>query len=177
MCTAPLLKQVQDMVLNIIHAPGAPLELALGLLTGLAIFPGSGKPAEVHEPEETRTATPAVRRTTPTGDPGDFSAYKPLRGAFEGKRILASSQPQYPQEARQKKIGGVVYVKVLLDADGLVTKACATSGDPLLRRVSEEAAMEFRFRPVLLKGKKVPFVEGTVAFDFKVHEEVEIPQD
>jgi TonB family protein len=101
-----------------------------------------------------------------SGDGCDFSKYKPLKGSFEGKITRNTVKPDYPVEARTKRIQGTVAVQVLCDANGTVMKACATSGNPALRKAAEEAALKTLFKPFLLNGKKVPHVQHTISFQF-----------
>jgi TonB family protein len=101
-----------------------------------------------------------------SGDGCDFSKYKPLRGSFEGKLTRKTVKPEYPVEARTKRIQGTVAVQVLCDANGTVIKACATSGDPALRKAAEEGAMKTLFKPFFLNGKKVRYVQHTISFQF-----------
>ena len=99
-------------------------------------------------------------------DPCDFSAYRPLRVVSEGKPFIESSTPAYPADAKKRGTQGVVVVKVLFNQDGIVQKACAVRGDSLLRKAAEEAAIKFRFKPVLINSKKVAFVEDQIVFKF-----------
>lgn len=90
----------------------------------------------------------------------DFSNYKPLRiGASEGKVLKQSVKPEYPPDAKKHRVEGVVNVRVLFDADGIVHKACAISGHRLLRKAAEAATLKTLFEPVFINGKKVPYVE------------------
>jgi hypothetical protein len=96
----------------------------------------------------------------------EFSAYQPLRFVPEGKTIRRSVVPEYPKDAMDRGIQGLVNVRVLFDANGIVQKACAISGDPLLRAAAESAALKTLFEPVLLNEKPVPYVELQISFNF-----------
>jgi hypothetical protein len=104
--------------------------------------------------------------TTYGADRCDFSAYQPLRFVPEGKTIRRSVVPEYPKDASDRGIQGLVNVRVLFDANGIVQKACAISGDPLLRAAAESAALKTLFEPVLLNEKPVPYVELQISFNF-----------
>lgn len=97
----------------------------------------------------------------------DFTSYKPLQvGSSEGKSIRRAVEPEYPNEAKKRRIQGLVNVRVLSNAEGVVEKACAISGPRILRKASEAAALKTLFEPVLLNGEKVRYVECQISFDF-----------
>ena len=99
----------------------------------------------------------------------DFSKFKPLRISIEGKRIKKEIKPEYPQDAKLRGIEGQVVVKVLVDPDGQVRQACAISGDRLLRKNAEKAALGFVFEPLLLNEKKLSrLLVEQIVFEFKL---------
>jgi len=77
----------------------------------------------------------------------DFSDYKPLRLAAStlGSPVLSMPQPEYPVEARGRKLAGRITVKILIDVHtGLVEKACALDGDEDLKQPAEAAALKVK---------------------------------
>jgi TonB family protein len=68
-----------------------------------------------------------------------------IRGSIKRKGIYLP-KPQFPSEAREAGADGVVKVEVTLDAEGNVVEAKAVSGNPLLYKASEEAALKTKFR-------------------------------
>src|SRR6185503_1166443 len=93
----------------------------------------------------------------------DFSRYKPLRlGTREGKSIVKEVVPNYPPSAKKRRVQGLVVVRVLTNENGTVVMACVESGPHPLRAASKEAALKTVFEPVLLNGKKVPYVEQQI---------------
>jgi TonB family protein len=85
-------------------------------------------------------------------------------GVINGKAIKMAL-PTYPAEAKEKGIGGVVKVRVMLDEDGNVTSAEAIEGDPLLRKPAVDAAMASKFRQTLLGGVAYK-TRGTIVYNF-----------
>jgi len=63
--------------------------------------------------------------------------------------------PDYPQEAKEKRIQGVVVVDITIGTDGLPITAKAISGPEELRSVAETYAKQWQFAPLQVKGKKV----------------------
>jgi len=60
--------------------------------------------------------------------------------------------PEYPALARSARIQGTVVVEVLVDPEGVPTRARALEGPMLLRATAESYAMRWRFFPPLLNG-------------------------
>ncbi|MEZ5345306.1 MAG: energy transducer TonB [Pyrinomonadaceae bacterium] len=75
-------------------------------------------------------------------------------------------KPAYPPAARVVRASGSVEVSVIIDMEGNVVAARAVSGHPLLRRVSEKAAVESVFRSTSVDGKPVE-VSGILVYNFK----------
>jgi hypothetical protein len=63
-------------------------------------------------------------------------------------------------------VRGTVNVTVLIDENGKVIKAKANLGHPLLRVVSEKAALESTFEPYILESGKPVRISGIIAYNF-----------
>lgn len=74
-------------------------------------------------------------------------------------------RPTYPAAARATRASGTVQIQVVIDLEGSVIYAKAVEGHPLLRSVSEKAAVESKFKPTLLEGKPV-MVSGIIVYNF-----------
>lgn len=93
-------------------------------------------------------AKPQVSDDKPADNNCDFSSYKPLMiSHFAITSAVKKVKPTYPPEAARQGAQGSVQVKILVNSEGDVEKACATGGDDLLRRASEEAALRWKFKP------------------------------
>ncbi len=75
----------------------------------------------------------------------DFSGYKAIRIQYDGWLVDEKGAPEYPRFARDAKIQGAVVVKVLVDQQGGVIKACGLNGHPLLWDAAQKAAMKWKF--------------------------------
>ena len=77
----------------------------------------------------------------------DFSEYKPfwishfLKGA-----LIEQVKPEYPPAAKAVGAHGAVQVRILVDRQGVVQKACVLQGHPLLRAATVQAALASRFK-------------------------------
>jgi TonB family protein len=93
-------------------------------------------------------------------EPGGFVS----AGVLNGK-ATSKPEPAYPPVARAARASGLVTVEVIVDEQGKVTSARATSGHPLLRASAEAAARQARFTPTRLSGRAVK-VKGVVTYNF-----------
>jgi TonB family protein len=105
---------------------------------------------------ETDDVTPPPPKPTPTP--------RVSKGVISGE-ALVKAQPIYPSIAKQINAAGKVQVSIMIDENGRVIEAKATSGHPVLRSAAEDAAKKWVFRPTLLDGKPVK-QPGTLTFDF-----------
>jgi TonB family protein len=79
-----------------------------------------------------------------------------------GERAINRVSPKLPTSLRVK---GTIIVDVLIDPEGQVKCVRARRGHPILRRATEEAARQWTFKPILVKGEPVA-VFGFLAFQF-----------
>ena len=86
------------------------------------------------------------------------------KGVVNGSAISLPI-PAYPAAARAVGASGAVNVQVLIDEIGNVVTATAVSGHPLLRQVSEQAAIKAKFKPIFLQGTAVR-VTGMIIYNF-----------
>lgn len=85
-------------------------------------------------------------------------------GVLQGTAIM-KVQPEYPYDAKRARVQGTVQVSVVIDEAGIVLTATAIEGPNELRKVSEEAAKKWRFKPTELEGKPIK-VQGILTFNF-----------
>lgn len=73
----------------------------------------------------------------------------------EMPRVLNEVRPEYPAEAKAKRIEGAVVAQLLIDAAGAVRKVDILEGPEMFRASSLEALKKFRFRPAQVNGQPV----------------------
>ena len=83
-----------------------------------------------------------------------------------GGRALSMPKPAYPEDAKSKKVSGVVQVDVVSDEQGRVIWAKAVSGPEVLRGVSLKAACRTRYSPTLLSGRPIK-TETSIQYRFE----------
>jgi protein TonB len=80
-------------------------------------------------------------------------------------KIISKPAPAYPVIAKQARVEGAVTVEILIDEQGRVIAAQATSGHPLLRIAAQQSALQARFSPTSISGQPVK-VSGVITYNF-----------
>jgi TonB family protein len=86
------------------------------------------------------------------------------KGVVNGAAV-SLPKPVYPPAAQAVKASGAVEVQVVIDEEGNVIQATASSGHPLLQQAAVEAARQAKFKPTLLNGQPVK-VTGRIVYNF-----------
>lgn len=116
-------------------------------------------PAESNTPENKPSPAPTASQPVVTAGAAAPS------GAVLNGRAISLPQPVYPPMARAAHASGHVIVQVVVDENGDVISARATSGPPLLYVASETAARQAKFAPMKLSGRPVK-VSGVIQYNF-----------
>ncbi|MFZ0137256.1 MAG: TonB family protein [Candidatus Sulfotelmatobacter sp.] len=82
------------------------------------------------------------------------------------KLVTHRVDPDYPLEARQANLQGVIELDVIVGRDGSVANVRALNGPPVLAQAAMDAMRWWRFEPYRINGKAV-VVQTTVAMEFK----------
>jgi TonB family protein len=98
--------------------------------------------------------------------PGQPQRVRVSQGVAQGL-LIRKVQPQYPADARQGHIQGVVVLKALLDTNGDVEDLTLVSGHPLLAPAAIEAVKQWKYKPYLLNGQPVK-VETQITVSFQL---------
>ena len=86
----------------------------------------------------------------------------------EKPEILHKEYPVYPEEAREEGISGVVLLSVRADKEGNVDSVkILKSPHKLLSKASIEAVKQWKYKPMLIKGKPMPII-FTVTMTFRL---------
>lgn len=128
----------------------AAAPMAPGNGTGQII---SGPPAKVDIKDE------------PPPPPPKPTPHAPISGGVLNGKAVHLVQPPYPPIARSAHASGQVVVQVLIDENGSVVAAHATSGHPLLQAAAVNAARSSKFTPTKLSGQPVK-VNGVIIYNF-----------
>jgi len=92
-------------------------------------------------------------------------APSPISGGILNEKAVTLPMPSYPPAAAAVNAQGTVSVFVIVDENGDVISASATSGHPLLQAAAVESARKAKFAPTMLNGKLVK-VSGVITYNF-----------
>jgi TonB family protein len=81
--------------------------------------------------------------------------------------LIKKVQPEYPQEARDKRIQGTVILAVYISEEGDVTETTLVSGHQLLVPAATEAVKQWKYKPYSVKGEPVA-VKTQVNLSFRL---------
>ena len=109
--------------------------------------------------------TKVVVNEDPPPPPPKPTPHAPISGGVLNGKAVHLVQPPYPPIARSAHASGQVVVQVLIDENGAVVAAHATSGHPLLQAAAVNAARSSRFTPTKLSGQPVK-VNGVIIYNF-----------
>lgn len=116
-----------------------------------------------------RPLTDSSKKNVVTTDneppPAPKPLLKPVSGGVLNGKAISLPAPSYPEVARRMRTGGKVEVEVIVDENGKVISAHATSGPGALREVAVEAALRARFTPTRLSGQPVK-ISGRIDYNF-----------
>ncbi len=77
--------------------------------------------------------------------------------AAEGS-LLHRVEPEYPEEARRRRIQGPVVLDVRAGRDGSIQEVKLVRGQRLLAEAAMAAVKQWRFKPLVVKGQAVEMV-------------------
>src|SRR5215471_5076566 len=76
--------------------------------------------------------------------------------------------PEYPADAQEQGVSGVVFIRALVGEDGNVHDAYVENGPPLLRNAALEAVWQWEFKPAMMKDRPVAVWVG-LPVKFSLH--------
>jgi protein TonB len=114
---------------------------------------------------DTEVAPAPTPRPTPAPTPKQPEGPVRLSSSIISSKVIEKPAPPYPAIARAAHVQGAVAVQILIDEQGRVVSANATSGPPLLQNAAVQAAYRARFTPTLLSNRPVK-VTGSITFNF-----------
>lgn len=86
-------------------------------------------------------------------------------GTIKPPAKLLHVSPEYPPEAMEAKVQGVVIIEARIEGDGTVSQARVLRSVPMLDEAALDAVRQWRFEPTLLNGVPSPIVM-TVTVNF-----------
>jgi protein TonB len=92
-----------------------------------------------------------------------------LRSGMQPPRKIVDVRPLYPTIAQTARVGGVVILEAVIDAQGSVETVRVLRSIPLLDQAAVDAVKQWRFTPTRLNSVPVPIVM-TVTVNFKLRD-------
>jgi TonB family protein len=86
-------------------------------------------------------------------------------GSVTAPRKVTDVRPEYPDDARDAKIEGVVILGIVIGADGSVIETTVLRSVPALDQAAVDAVTQWEFEPTLLNGEPVE-VEMAITVNF-----------
>lgn len=114
------------------------------------------------EATSTSSTNGSPNRLPPEPWPGTVG---PIIGGVLNGKAVSLPKPGYSKYAREAGDSGTVEVQIVIDEQGNVIKAEASSGPMSLRDASVAAALKARFTPTRLMGQPVK-VTGRIVYNF-----------
>jgi TonB family protein len=140
---------------------GQAANLQSGREVSIEIAPGTSPtfrtavPAQGAAPQSGREASVELAPGPPsTPLPADGPRLR-VGGNMQSTKLVKQPRPQYPPEAKQARIQGVVKLYAIIGKDGTVQNLTVISGDPLLVPSALEAVRQWVYEPTLLNGNPV----------------------
>jgi TonB family protein len=102
-------------------------------------------------------------------NPQAASAEKPqaqVAAEVMQKLLIHKVEPQYPAEARQANLQGIIALDIVVGRDGSVVSMRPLNGPDVLARAATDALRWWKFEPYRVNGEPA-VVETTVAVEFK----------
>jgi TonB family protein len=159
-------------------ATGSPPELEEAVKSLQHLSFGADEPSSTAEANGVVEMVPGSHPTGATGGviggvigsvTQSSSSGRPLRvrvsQGVSQSLLIKKVNPQYPDDARQGRIQGLVVLKAQIDTNGDVEELTLVSGHPLLAPAALEAVKQWKYKPYLLNGQPVNVeTQVTVAF-------------
>ena len=145
-------------------------QLAIPILIGLMIAPFSIREAYTQNDGGPQLSNSAVVATTAEitqprkvgAVSGHVDSNDVLPIVYDIKEVDVKPHPvkifppEYPDEAPENEIYGVVDLKIIVNVDGSVSDVTVLKGPEIFHRAATDAVLQWRFKPAEYNGKVVP---------------------
>jgi len=85
---------------------------------------------------------------------------------FADDQVVHRVHPNYPKQARARKLHGTVVLEAVVNKQGKVDSLQLVSGDPVLAQAAADAVKQWRYKPYMHNGEYTDF-QTRVTVDFK----------
>lgn len=138
--------------------------LCLMLYTGTALAAQESTPESKSEPTQPQSTVQQPRVVV-------LQAQVRVSRDVSQVLVVKRVQPEYPQEAREKRIQGDVVLHIVVSREGVAGKADLVSGHPLLAAAAIDAVKQWKYQPYSMNGHPVGMdTEAVVSFSLEAGE-------
>ena len=85
---------------------------------------------------------------------------------FADDQVVHRVHPNYPKQARARKLHGTVVLEAVVNKQGKVDSLQLVSGDPILAQAAADAVKQWRYKPYMHNGEYADF-QTRVTVEFK----------
>jgi L-methionine (R)-S-oxide reductase len=147
---------------------------------GLRVYQNGRVIFRIGPSEEKHTQTPvelaaqtSTYEATPV-DPAAGATPRTIPATVINSYLIKKTEPEYPEQAKQDHVQGLVELKALVGTDGTVKGVKVISGDPRLVDAVSKAVRGWLFKPYAPEGKPIEF-ETEITVNFSLSEETQQP--
>lgn len=137
---------------------GEPIEVETKVMVNFSL---AGEPPA----EGTVGDTPGGSNTPVDADHPAIPGRVRISSGVASGLVVSKVPPQYPPDARDQRIQGVVVLRAVIDKEGNVANLQLISGHPALAPAAIDAVKQWKYRPYLLNGDPVE-VETQIQVNF-----------
>jgi TonB family protein len=109
----------------------------------------------------------------PRSNPSASSSIPPKRlsvpSTVTAASIVTQTKPQYPAQARARRVQGDVILHAIIDKEGKISELQVLSGDDLLAQAALEAVRQWRYKPMLFDGEPAE-VDTNITVTFSLND-------
>jgi len=134
------------------------------------IGPSEEKPTQT--PVELAAQTSTYETTSTESAAG--AAPRTIPATVINSYLIKKVEPEYPEQAKQEHVQGLVVLKALVGIDGTIKDVKVVSGEPLLVDAVSKAVRSWLFKPYAPEGKPIEF-ETQITVNFSLSEDAQQP--
>ena len=144
-------------VVKVLKGPEEFHQAAIDAISQYRFKPGTlnGKVVPVRMPQSIIFRLPKQQTPPPASGDADSSKVLEFYMVEVKPKVLHSVKPVYPEEALRDSLEGKVFLKFIVNVDGLVTDVRVLRGPEVFHQAAIDAVSQFRYKPAEHNGKPV----------------------
>jgi TonB family protein len=86
-------------------------------------------------------------------------ALRAQSGEQPGRKVIWSEKPDYPAVLKNARIGGLVRLRVTVQANGTVANIGILGGSPILAECAVKSVMKWKYAPAASRSNEIVTIE------------------